>query len=106
MAKPNDWNSDVLKGIEACARVISGAMTAGTDALPVSTTSTDINWIILFNNGSATCYLGGSTVTTSTGLLIRPQGETPILRVTDLNVIYIISGSASQNIRYLAGVKS
>lgn len=105
MAKPSDWNSDVLKGIEAVDTVISGAVTAGTDAVPINSDGRDINWIILFNNGTATCYIGPSTVTTSTGLPIRPQGETPILRVTDLSVLYIISGSSNQNIRYLAGVK-
>ena len=52
------------------------------------------------------CYIGPSSVTTSTGLPIRPQGETPILKVNGLDVLYMISGSAGQNIRYLAGVKT
>lgn len=106
MAKPSDWNADVLKGVEACGRVINGSMTAGTAVLPISATATDINWIILYNFGTATCYIGASTVTTSNGLPIRPQGETPIIHVTDLSVLYIISGSAGQDIRYLAGVKT
>lgn len=105
MAKPSDWNSDVLKGIEAVDTVINGAVTVGTEAVPIDTNGRDINWIILFNNGTATCYIGTSTVTTSNGLPVRPQGETPILRVTDLSVLYMISGSANQNVRYLAGVK-
>lgn len=105
MAKPNSWNEDVLKGIEAVDTVISGAVTAGLTAVPIDSSAQDINWIILFNNGTATCYIGPSTVSTTTGLPIRPQGETPVLRVTDLAVLYIISGSGGQNIRYLAGVK-
>ena len=106
MAKPSSWNEDVLKGVEACSRVINGTMTAGLSALPISATATDINWIILFNLGTATVYLGGSGVTTSNGLPMRPNGESPVIRVTGLDVIYVISGSASQDIRYLAGVKS
>ena len=105
MAKPNSFNEDLIKGVEACSRVINGTMTAGVAALPISATATDINWIILYNFGTATCYIGGSSVTTANGLPIRPQGETPIIRVTDLSVLYMISGSAGQDIRYLAGVK-
>ena len=105
MPKPDDINAALVKGIEAVDTVINGSMTAGTTASPISTESTDINWIILYNFGTDTCYIGASTVTTSNGLPIRPQGETPTLRVTALDVLHIISGSAGQDIRYLAGVK-
>ena len=83
-------------------------MSFGTTAVPISSEDTDINWIILFNLGTATVYIGNSTVTatgSTRGLPMRPNGETPKLKVDSLNVLYLISGSASQEVAYLAGVK-
>jgi hypothetical protein len=109
MAKPSGWNADVLKGVEACERVINGVASATTSAAPVSTTDTDINWIILQNLGTANVYVGASTVANSgasRGILMRPQGETPILKVTSLTSLYLVSASGTQDVAYLAGVKT
>lgn len=109
MAKPSGWNADVLKGVEACERVINGVVAVGTAAVPVSTTDTDINWIILMNLGTAGVYIGASSVTnsgTTRGILMRPNGETPIIKVTSLTTLYLIAASGTQDVAYLAGVKT
>lgn len=109
MAKPSSWNEDVLKGVETCGRVINGIVSVGTTATPVSATATDINWIILNNLGTAGVYIGASTVTNTgatRGILMRPNGETPIIKVTDLSVLYLIAASGTQDVAYLAGVKT
>ena len=105
MAKPEDINASLVKGIEAVDQVINGAVTVGVTATPVDTGGRDINWIILFNNGTAAVYAGASTVTTANGFPIYQRGNMPVLRVTALDVIYLISGTAGQDVRYIAGVK-
>jgi hypothetical protein len=55
----------------------------------------------VYNNGSATIYLGGTSgVTTSTGIPIPPKAS----RTLDLRLganIYAISGTAGQDVRVM-----
>lgn len=55
----------------------------------------------IYNNGSATIYIGGnSNVTTSNGMPIPVQANRTVnLRIGA--VVYAISGSAGQNIRLM-----
>lgn len=61
------------------------------------------------NLGTANVFIGASTVANtgaSRGILMRPNGETPILKINDLSVLYLIAASGTQDVAYLAGVKT
>jgi hypothetical protein len=80
--------------------LLATAVTVGTSAtvLPATTLS-DRDSILVYNNGTATIYIGGSGVTTASGIPVEPGaswsddlGET---------AVYAISGTAGQNVRVL-----
>ncbi len=78
--------------------VASAAVTVGTSAVAANSADADPQSIEIYNNGSVAIYWGPSDVTTSSGVPIAAGGS----RAFDLGageVIYLISGTAGQNVR-------
>jgi len=80
---------------------------AGTKTVPTGTAETIASsqvthsvTIKALSTNTASVFIGGSGVTTSGFELLA--GESVSLDVSDINLIYCISGSASQVIRYIA----
>jgi hypothetical protein len=72
-------------------------ITASAAALPSATLTTGI---VLTNNSTSTVYLGGSSVTSSTGYAL-PSGASIGLVVSNLNVVYIIGTASSGSLSYI-----
>ena len=75
-----------------------GAITVTTAATLIKAANTDRYSISVYNNGSATIYVGpDDTVTTSTGMPIPAAAEREIKATT---AVYGIIAAATANIRY------
>ena len=86
-------------GVSGVAR--ASAVTAGVTALSLPATAlADRKALYVFNNGSVRIYVGGSGVTTSTGIPVRP-GTGQGFDADDSCLLYAISGTAGQNVRVL-----
>jgi hypothetical protein len=72
----------------------------GTPTLLPTTALANRERLIVYNNGSATVYLGGSTVTTSTGLPVLP-GAAWTLDCGPDQAVYAIAQAGTQNVRVL-----
>ena len=73
------------------------AVTASAAALPSASLTTGI---VLTNGSSATVYIGGSSVTSSTGYALS-SGASIGLVVAQLSSVYIIGTASSGNLSYL-----
>mgnify|MGYP001610689571 CR=1 FL=1 len=103
-----DHNASMLEGTELADDVVQGIITATTTAAPVQTISRRILWILFQNLGTANVFFGASNVANSganRGPRMTPNGETPVLPVNDLNKIWLISASGSQDVAYIAGIR-
>ena len=109
MPKSGDWNSDVRQGVSLVRGLLQGAGTVGTTAAPLSTTATDVKWVIVQadDDNTGDIYVGSSTVANSggnRGLRLGP-GRTVTIPVDQLSDIYLIGSAASQTYEYLAGTE-
>jgi len=73
------------------------AVTASASPLPSATL---VNGVVLTNGSSATVYIGGSGVTTSTGYALA-VGSSVGLGVANLSSVYIIGTASSGNLSYI-----
>ena len=109
MAKPNSWQEEVSQGVELAGTIRQAVVAANaTTATPLSSTPTNILWVMIQNLGTVNIYIGSSTVTntgSTRGILARPQGETPVIKVDDLSKVYVIASSGTPDVAYLAGWK-
>lgn len=82
--------------------VLTTAMTVGTSvtALPASSLANRRGILVYNNDSSTTLYIGGSAVTTSTGMPIPPLSYSPALDLGPNMIVYGIAGS-SINIRVM-----
>ena len=107
MAKPEDWNAAVMKGVEVTSTLQQGLVSVGTAAVALASALTNIDWVIIQNISAVNIFIGGSTVTatgSTTGLRVGPNGNSPILKVDDLSTIFVIAASGSGNsVLFLAG---
>lgn len=80
---------------------LASAVTVGVTAvaLPASALA-DRKALYIFNNGSVPIYVGGSAVTTATGVPVKP-GRGQGFDAAAACVLYAISGTAGQNVRVL-----
>ncbi len=108
MAKPGSWNAEVLQGVELAGSLRARWVSIGITASALSADSINCRWVIIKNEGTVNIYIGGSDVTNSgstRGILVRQQGESPLLPVHNLNEVFIIAASGSANdVSYLAGL--
>ena len=81
----NVASAQISIGVSATAIVAARTGAAGTGRVAVT----------LFNNGAATVYLGGSSVTTSNGMILPPGAS---MTINATAAIYGISGAAGQTI--------
>jgi hypothetical protein len=81
-----------LRGLSGV--VLSGARTVGTTATAIPASSlSDRKSLILYNNGTSTIYLGGSAVTSSTGLPVGTADYSPSFDLGS-SVLYGVAGTA------------
>jgi hypothetical protein len=80
---------------------LSSAVTVGITAVPLPATAlADRKALYVHNNGAVPIYIGGSGVTTSTGIPLLP-GTGQGFDFAKPCVLYAISGTAGQNVRVL-----
>lgn len=81
---------------------LATAVTIGTSAgtLP-ATNLANRKRLTVQNRGSSSIFLGGSGVTTSTGVEIQPGGDSGELEIGATSVLYAISAAAGQDVRVL-----
>jgi hypothetical protein len=84
----------------ASSRAVSVATTA-TDLTATSITGASYERMLIYNNGSATIYVGGANVTTSNGLPVAPGAS---LGVGARAEVYGIVASGTVEARVLEGV--
>jgi len=93
--------------VEITSLLYQGTGTVGTAAAAISSTSTNINWIVVQadSSNSGNLFLGSSTVTNSgatTGIQLQ-AGQSAQFVVDDLNKVYVVGSAAGQTFHYLAG---
>ena len=102
------FNAEILQGTR-----LTGSLRARTIALnsstatALSTTSVRCLWVIVQNIGTVNVFIGGSDVANTggnAGIIARPNGETPMIPVSDLSQVFAISASVTPSIVYLAGI--
>jgi hypothetical protein len=92
----------VLPGQSAFSKsLLSTAAAAPTTAATLIIAASSRRTLTLYNNGSVVVYIGGATVTSSTGFPIAAGVELAIDDPTT-NAIYGITASGTGDIRYLA----
>lgn len=77
----------------------SAAVTVGTSAVVVAAASSSRQSVVIQNKGSVPIYLGGSAVTTATGIEVAAGAAFTIDKTTA--AVYAISGSAGQDVRVM-----
>lgn len=102
------FNAEMLQGtrLTGSLRARTLALNA-TTATALSATSVRVLWVIVQNIGTVSVYIGGSDVDKTgekAGIIARPNGETPLIPVSNLNQLFAISASGTPNIVYLAGI--
>lgn len=88
----------VPPGTPANVSQATAAYTVGTSATAIGSNPTGRKWILVFNNGSAAIYVGGTGVTTSSGIPV-PAGGSASFPVGPNIALYAISGTAGQDVR-------
>ena len=82
----------------------STAYTVGTTAVQLVTSSVSTRQISIHPSGNGTVYLGGSTVTTASGMLTE-KGAVPYTFILPAyNELWAIVASGTVNVRVLVGV--
>ena len=88
--------------IDALATIYNGSKTVPTGTAEAIATTQVIHSVTVkaLSTNTVAVYVGASGVTTSTGIELL-AGESISLDVTDLATVFVISGSASQVVRYI-----
>lgn len=76
----------------------NNTVSVGIIGAQVVAANSDRTYLMIMNVGTANVYVGASGVTTSDGFLIEPNGWEVFLST---EAVFVISGSASQEVRYL-----
>ena len=76
-----------------------GTISVAVTATLVVGANTDRTYVIVRNVATNDIYIGGSGVTTSNGYLLRPNDS--LIIVLDTTAVYAVSGTASQDLRYM-----
>ena len=108
MVQAENYESAVRGGTERAGTPRQARLTVGTSAAVISSASVPILWVIIQNLSSVNIFIGGSDVTgngsTTDGLRVGPNGNSVPLPFSNLNLIYLIASSGSDNpVHYLAG---
>ena len=85
-------------GTPANVTQVTTAYSVGTSAVAIGSNPAGRKWIVVYNNGSAAIYVGGSGVTTSSGVPV-PAGGSASFPVGPGISLYAISTAASQDVR-------
>lgn len=82
--------------------VKASAVTVTATAAPLPATAlADRRSMTIYNNGAVTIYVGGSTVTSTTGIPVGAGLWGPSLDVGPLNLLYAITASGTSDVRVL-----
>lgn len=92
-----DANMAYYQGAMA-ATLNHGAVTVGTGAITIKAANTSRKSILIRNNGSTNVFIGPSGVTATNGYKMTPG---KCLYLVDVEIIYGISDSGSNSVRYL-----
>lgn len=107
MAKPGDWNAEVLMGVEVAGSLRQGVIEVGTTRRPIFVDPTLVKWVLIHNLSSVNIWVGGSTVTSTgatRGVRLQPNAIMT-LNIHDLSEVYLIATSGETNeVAYLGGV--
>jgi hypothetical protein len=82
----------------AANHFVNGAAIIGTSAVLISAERSTRRSILIQNNSTYDIYIGDSSVTTSTGVRLRPGAD---ITIYGKGAIYGISATAGCNVRYL-----
>jgi len=94
-----DVNVTIASGLPSTFK--AGQTSVGVAAAPISSNTLSVGVIIqALSTNTASIFIGPSGVTTSTGFELQP-GQATSIAITNTNVIYAISGSASQGLCYI-----
>lgn len=90
-----------LNSLSGFAHTTSATVTSSLTPLPTYGVLDNRRSLIIYNNSSNTIYLGGSTVTTSSGMPVPPSSYSPIFDAGIHLIIYGIAESGNNNVRVL-----
>lgn len=101
---------ETVQGISDGVGPAHGHVVVGTTAAPLATESvTDVKkgvLIVADPNNATTVYLGRKAVTADnnvdTGGIPLPPGASLFVPIEDLTALYVISGSAAQDVAWMA----
>ena len=74
------------------------AVTVGTSPTSVRTTTDSDETVVVYNNDTATVYLGDSTVTSSVGFPL-PSGASLAVQLTLNSALYAVTASGTADLR-------
>jgi len=99
----NQTNGNQITQIAALPSIYNGSKTAPTGTAEAIATTQAIHSVTVkaLSTNTVSVYIGATGVTTSTGIELLP-GESVSLDVTDLSSVFVISGTASQVVRYIS----
>ena len=89
----------VPDGTPASVSTSGNQTTVGTAAVRIDTGLTGRKWIVIFNNGGDTIYIGGSSGVTTAGGMPIPAGGPASFVLGPYQQIWAISGTAGQDVR-------
>jgi len=90
---------NAIQGVTPPTNFAFGQQTITTTAASLPS-SVLVNGVVLTNGGTAIMYIGGSSVTSSTGYALA-IGASVGLAVANLSSVYIIGTASSGNISYI-----
>ena len=85
-------------GTPANVSQVTAAYSVGTSATAIGSNPAGRKWILVYNNGSDTIYVGGSGVTTSSGVPVPAGGPASFPYGANIQ-LYAISATAGQDVR-------
>lgn len=107
MSKPGGWNEEMLLGGQVAGSLISGVATVNsTTAVALSSTSVDIQWVIIQNISTVNIFVGPSSVANSGANRSVQLRRNAVMRLNihNLNEVFLIAASSSGlEVLFLAG---
>jgi hypothetical protein len=88
----------VPPGTPANVSQVTAAYSVGTSATAIGSNPVGRKWILVYNNGSDTIYVGGLGVTTSSGVPVPAGGPASFPYGANIQ-LYAISATAGQDVR-------
>lgn len=104
-----DYNAETLQGVARARTPRTRRVLVGTTPIPLEVDSLKCLWVIVQNQSSVNIFIGGSDVANSgsnLGIRAFPSGDSGKLSFADLQQVYVVAASGTDNVVvYMAGIE-